>query len=330
METLNIEALNKEISRVGLGTWAIGGAMWGGTDERQSLDTIQSALEKGITLIDTAPAYGFGKSEEIVGKALKIYGDREKVIVATKAGLEWDENENIIRNSSKQRLLKEIDDSLRRLQLDYIDIYQIHWPDTSVPFEETAETMNTLLEKGKIKSIGVSNYSPAQMEEFRKSAPLNFCQPPYNLFERDAEDDVFPYCKENGIKLLTYGALCRGLLSGKMEPDTEFKGDDLRKDDPKFQQPLYGKYLEAVDKVAQFAESKYDKKIIYLAVRWILDQGADIALWGARKPEQLNAVDEISGWSLNQQDIIIINNLINTTVSESVGPEFMAPPKNEK
>jgi aryl-alcohol dehydrogenase-like predicted oxidoreductase len=330
METLKSEILNKEISRVGLGTWAIGGAMWGGTDEQQSLKTIQAALEKGITLIDTAPAYGFGKSEEFVGKALKNYGDREKIVVATKAGLEWDDNENITRNSTKERLFKEIDDSLRRLQLDYIDIYQIHWPDTSVPFEETAETMNTLLEKGKIKSIGVSNYSSAQMEQFRKSAPIHFCQPPYNLFEREAEEDVFPYCKENDIKLITYGSLCRGLLTGKMKPDTEFKGDDLRKDDPKFQQPLYNAYLEAVDKVTQFAESKYDKKIIHLAVRWILDQGADIALWGARKPEQLNGVDEISGWTLNQQDIIIINNLINTTISEPVGPEFMAPPESDK
>ncbi len=330
METLKTEVLNKEISRIGLGTWAIGGAMWGGTDENQSIDTIKSALEKGITLIDTAPAYGFGKSEEIIGKALKNSVDREKIVVATKAGLEWDNNENIRRNSSKERLFKEIDDSLRRLQLDYIDIYQIHWPDTSVPFEETADAMNTLLEKGKIKSIGVSNYSPTQMEKFRKSALIHFCQPPYNLFEREAEEDIFPYCKENDIKLITYGSLCRGLLTGKMKPDTEFEGDDLRKYDPKFQQPLYNSYLEAVDKVAQFAESKYDKKIIHLAVRWILDQGADIALWGARRPGQLNDVEEISGWSLNQQDIIIINNLINTTISEPVGPEFMAPPESDK
>ena len=329
MDTLNTEVLNKEVSRVGLGTWAIGGEMWGGTDEKESIDTILSALGKGITLIDTAPAYGFGKSEEIIGKALKNFEDREKIVVATKAGLEWDENKNIVRNSSKERLFREVDDSLKRLQLDYIDIYQIHWPDTSVPFEETAEAMNTLLEKGKIKSIGVSNYSAEQMEEFRKSAPIHFCQPPYNLFERDAEENIFPYCKDNDISLITYGALCRGLLTGKMKPDSEFKGDDLRKDDPKFQQPLFNSYLEAVDKVAQFAESKYHKNIIHLAVRWILDQGADIALWGARKPEQINGVNEIWDWSLNQQDIIIINNLINTTVSEPVGPEFMAPPEHE-
>lgn len=330
MKSIEIDLLQKEATKVGLGTWAIGGSWWGGTDEEESIDTIHTAIDKGITLIDTAPAYGFGRSEEIVGKSLKNYGSREKLIVATKVGLEWDENENVNRNSSKERIFKEIDDSLQRLQLDYIDIYQIHWPDTSVPFEETAEAMNMLLEQGKIKSIGVSNYSVEQMEAFRKEAPIHFCQPPYNMFEREMEEDVLPYCKKNDIKTVTYGALCRGLLTGKMKPDTEFKGDDLRKDDPKFNSPRYKAYLEAVDKVAHFAESKYDKKIIQLAVRWILDQGADIALWGARRPEQLAEIDGIWDWSLKKQDIIIINNLINTTVSDPVGPDFMAPPENEE
>ena len=325
MEYIKSDILNKEISRVGLGTWAIGGWMWGGTDEQESIDTIHSALDKGITIIDTAPAYGFGKSEEIIGKALKDYGERDKLIISTKAGLQWDENEKVTRNSSKERIFKEIDDSLERLQLDYIDIYQIHWPDTGVPFEETTEAMNKLLEQGKIKAIGVSNFSVEQMGSFRNGAPIHFCQPPYNLFERDAEEEVFPYCRENNIKIVSYGSLCRGLLSGKMKPGTKFKGDDLRKDDPKFKQPGYNDYLEAVDKVAHFAESKYNKKIIHLAVRWILDQGSDIALWGARRPDQLNPINELWGWSLNQQDIIIINNLINTTVSNPTGPEFMAP-----
>jgi len=207
METLKLDSLNKETPGIGLGTWAIGGVMWGGTDEQESIKTIQSAIDKGITLIDTAPAYGFGKSEEITGKALKNYVDRDKIIVATKAGLEWDKDENLSRNSSRDRIFKEIDDSLKRLQLDYIDIYQIHWPDSQTPFEETAQAMNELLEKGKIKAIGVSNYSSEQMDEFRKHAPLHFCQPPYNLFERDAEEDVFPYCKEHDITLITYGAL---------------------------------------------------------------------------------------------------------------------------
>lgn len=329
MKNIKIDLLNKETARVGLGTWAIGGWLWGGTDEQDSINTIHTALDKGITLIDTAPAYGQGKSEEIVGRALKDRSDREKLIIATKVGLEWDENDKISRNSSKERIFKEIDDSLERLQTDYIDIYQIHWPDTGVPFEETAEAMNQLLEQGKIKSIGVSNYSAEQMEAFRREAPIHFCQPPYNMFEREAEENVLPYCNKNEIKTITYGALCRGLLTGKMKPDTKFKGDDLRKDDPKFQEPRYKEYLDAVEKVAQFAESKYDKSILHLAVRWVLDQGADIALWGARKPEQLAELDEIWDWSLKKQDIIIINNLINTTVSDTAGPEFMAPPENE-
>lgn len=330
MEKIKSETLNKEISRIGLGTWAIGGFLWGGTDEKESINTIHSAIDKGITLIDTAPAYGLGKSEEIVGKALKNYGDRDKLIIATKVGLQWDENKNIKRNSSKERIFKEIDESLKRLQLDYIDIYQIHWPDRSVPFEETAEAMNNLLDQGKIKSIGVSNFSVKQIETFRKEAPLNFCQPPYNMFEREMEEEILQYCKRNDIKTITYGTLCRGLLTGKMKTDTKFNGDDLRNDDPKFNPPRYKEYLEAVEKVAHFAESKYDKKIIHLAVRWVLDQGADIALWGARRPEQLAEIEEISGWSLKKQDLIIINNLINTTVSDPVGPEFMAPKENEE
>lgn len=330
MEKIKSDTLNKEISRIGLGTWAIGGSLWGGTDEKESINTVQSAIDKGITLIDTAPAYGLGKSEEIVGKALKNYGDRDKLIIATKVGLQWDENKNIRRNSSKERIFKEIDDSLKRLQLDYIDIYQVHWPDRSVPFEETAEAMTKLLDQGKIKSIGVSNYSVTQIEAFRKEAPINFCQPPYNMFERELEEEILPYCKKNDIKTITYGTLCRGLLTGKMKTDTKFKGDDLRNDDPKFNPPRYKDYLEAVDKVAHFAEGKYDKKIIHLAVRWVLDQGADIALWGARRPQQLAEIEEIWNWSLKKQDIIIINNLINTTVLDTVGPEFMAPKDNEE
>jgi len=329
MEKIKSNVLNKEASQVGLGTWAIGGWMWGGTDKQISIETIHRAVDKGITLIDTAPAYGFGLSEELIGKALKDYGNRENLIIATKVGLEWDENENIVRNSSRKRIFKEIDDSLKRLQMDYIDIYQIHWPDENVPFEETAEAMNDLLQNGKIRAIGVSNFSIEQIETFRKAGPLHFCQPPYNLFEREAEEDIMPYCKKNEIQLITYGALCRGLLTGKMNPDTKFEGDDLRKDDPKFKLPEFYEYLEAVDKVKHFAESKYNKEIIPLAVRWILDQGADIALWGARKPEQIDMVDEVFGWSLNQQDIIIINNLINTTINNPSGPEFIAPPEDK-
>src|ERR1043166_8644631 len=226
MEYAIVKGVNREVSRIGLGTWSIGGSMWGGTDERDAMKTIRAALETGINLIDTAPAYGFGQSEEVVGKALAQYGRREDIIIATKVGLEW-RKDQLFRNSTKSRIFTEINDSLRRLQTDYIDIYQVHWPDPLVPLGETAATMHQLYEQGKIRAIGVSNYSLEQMNVFRQAARLHTAQPPYNLFERGVEKDVLPYCRIRGISTLTYGALCRGLLSGRMKPGTQFNGDDV-------------------------------------------------------------------------------------------------------
>lgn len=329
MEYTEITGINVKPSRIGLGTWAIGGWMWGGTDEQKSIDTIHSALDKGINFIDTAPAYGFGLSEEIVGKAVEQYGNRKGLVIATKTGIEWTEDEEVFRNASRERIFKEVEDSLERLRTDYIDVYQVHWPDPIISVSETADTMKQLYEEGKIKAIGVSNFSPQQMDDFRKVAPIHTCQPPYNLFEREIEDDVLPYCLENNIVLLTYGALCRGLLTGKMGPDTQFTGDDLRKMDPKFQSPRYNQYLEAVEKLDQFAQ-KYDKKVIHLALRWILDRTDDgIALWGARGPEQVDPVDEVVGWNLSRDAMQEIDSIIDETVKDPAGPEFMAPPARE-
>ena len=157
MEFATISGSPLEVSRVGLGTWAIGGWMWGGTDDQESVRTIHTAVERGINLIDTAPAYGFGRSEEIVGRAIAERSLRSRVVIATKTGLEWKDGK-VFRNASRDRIFREIDDSLRRLQTDYIDIYQVHWPDPLVPIEETAEAMQTLLDQGKIRAIGVSNF----------------------------------------------------------------------------------------------------------------------------------------------------------------------------
>src|SRR5499427_1676834 len=238
MEYIKVKSLNGEVSRIGLGTWSIGGWMWGGTDEEEALRTIRTALDYGINLIDTAPVYGFGHSEEIVGRALAQHGRREDVIIATKVGLEW-RGDHVFRNSTRSRIFAEVDDSLRRLRTDYIDIYQVHWPDPLVPIEETAEAMQNLFEQGKIGAIGVSNFSVAQIERFRRVAQLHIVQPPYNLFEREIENDLLPYCRQSDLAMLTYGALCRGLLSGKLHPDAHFDGDDLRLTDPKFRTPRY-------------------------------------------------------------------------------------------
>jgi aryl-alcohol dehydrogenase-like predicted oxidoreductase len=325
MEFATIPGTSLRVSRVGLGTWAIGGWMWGGTDEEKSVQTISAAVERGVNLIDTAPAYGFGRSEEIVGRAIAEGRLRSRVFIATKVGLEWT-NGKVFRNASRDRILCEATDSLRRLRTDYIDIYQVHWPDPLVPIEETAEAMQTLFDQGKIRAIGVSNFSVLEIARFRRVAKLHVVQPPYNLFERKIEKEFLPYCRESGLATLTYGALCRGLLSGKLQVDAHFEGDDLRLTDPKFQPPRYSQYLAAVRRLDQFARQRYGKRVIHLAVRWLLDQGATVALWGARHPGQLQAIDEVFGWSLGAAAKIEIDRILRESITEPVGPEFMAPP----
>jgi aryl-alcohol dehydrogenase-like predicted oxidoreductase len=321
-ELVQIPKTQLKVSRVALGTWAMGGWMWGGSDQREAIATIHAALNQGINLIDTAPVYGFGASEEIVGAALD--GVRAQTVIATKTGLEWRDGK-IYRNATGERILREIDDSLRRLRTDYIDIYQVHWPDPLVPVEETAEAMRSLYEQGKIRAIGVSNFSVAQIERFRKVAPLHVLQPPYNLFERGIEAEILPYCQANGIATLGYGALCRGLLSGRMRPDTVFHGDDLRGVDPKFQPPRFAQYLEAVRQLDELAQRRFHRHVIQLAVRWMLDKGISVALWGGRHPNQLEAALEVAGWSLSATDRVLVERIVNTVITDPVGPEFMAP-----
>jgi aryl-alcohol dehydrogenase-like predicted oxidoreductase len=325
IERAAIPGTSLEVSRVGLGTWAIGGWMWGGTDEAESIATIRSAVDRGINLIDTAPAYGFGRSEEIVGKALAEGDLRSRVLIATKVGLEW-AGGGVFRNASRARIFREIEDSLRRLRTDHIDIYQVHWPDPLVAIEETAEAMRALLEQGKIGAIGVSNFSVAQMERFHRVAPLHVLQPPYNLFERSIDAEILPFCRKNNIAAFGYGALCRGLLSGRMRPDSKFEGDDLRRSDPKFQQPRFAQYLAAVDRLDQFAQQRFGKQVIHLAVRWMLDRGITTALWGARHPGQLDPVDAVSGWKLGGPAMAEVDDILAAAIRNPIGPEFMAPP----
>jgi aryl-alcohol dehydrogenase-like predicted oxidoreductase len=326
MEFRNISGTELTISRVGLGTWAIGGWMWGGSDEADSIATIHAAVDHDINLIDTAPVYGFGRSEEIVGKALGTNGRRSRVVIATKVGLDWRDGQPF-RNACPLRIFAEVEASLKRLRTDYIDICQVHWPDPFTPIEETAKAMLTLLQQGKIRAIGVSNFTRLQMREFRRVAPLHTVQPPYNLFERESEEDALPYCLWHGIATLTYGPLCRGLLSGRMRPETIFSGDDQRKIDPKFKQPRYSQYLQAVAELDRFASENYGKRVIHLALRWVLDQpGVSAALWGARWPSQLDPLNEVMGWTLSNDAMQKIERIVRANVINPVGPDYMAPP----
>ena len=325
METIQIGTSGLAASRIALGTWAIGGWMWGGnTDLDESIRTIRSAVERGITLIDTAPVYGFGHSEDIVGMAL-VGELRQRAVIATKVGLEWRDGK-VWRNSSPARIRKEVEESLRRLRTDYIDLYQVHWPDPLVPIQETAGALARLLKEGKIRAIGVSNYSAAQMDEFRQAAPIHSVQPPYNLFEREADKEILPYAWRHNLAVLAYGSLCRGLLTGAINAATQFKGDDLRRHDPKFQEPRFSQYLAAVAALDRYAKDRYGLDVLALAVRWVLDRGDTIALWGARRPAQLDAAENVMGWELDDRAMRRIEAILRQAVKDPVGPEFMAPP----
>lgn len=332
MEYVKIPALSLEASRVALGTWSIGGAGWGGTSEKDAVDTIAAALDKGINIIDTAPIYGWGRSEELIGRVLAERGGRDRLILATKFGLRPGNPASgpPIRDASPQQIRRELEDSLRRLGTDYIDIYQIHWPDPSVPMELTAATMEELRRQGKIRAIGVSNFRLEEMERFRLAAPLHTFQPPFNLFEREPERDVLPYARQNGIATLIYSPLCRGLLTGRLAADTRFSGDDVRLIDPKFRKPRFGRYLDAVAQLDRLAREKFGKRVIHLAMRWVLDQpGASVALWGARRPAQLDPLEQVMDWKLDAESLKEIDRILGETGVESFGPEFLAPPMGQ-
>lgn len=303
--------------------------MWGGSDEAESIKTIQHAVDIGINLIDTAPVYGFGHSEEIVGKALADGGRRDKAVLATKVALEWVDG-NVYRNSTPERIREEIEDSLRRLRTDRVDLYQVHWPDPLVRIEDTAETLLELQREGKILALGVSNFSPEQMDAWRRVAPLHSTQPPYNIFEREIENDVLPYALQHKLLVLSYGAICRGLLSGRMRLNRKFDGDDLRLKDPKFQPPRFIQYLKAADRLGQHAWANHGKSLLAFAIRWILDRGETMtALWGARNASQLDAVEQAFGWKLSSADYAEVDRILRETIENPVGPEFMAPPLRE-
>lgn len=326
MEFVDIPGTAIRVSRIALGTWAIGGWMWGGSNESEAISAIHAALDRGINLIDTAPVYGFGRSEEIVGKALAVGGQRKRAFIATKVGLDWKDGKPF-RNARKARIIEEAENSLRRLQTDVIDLYQVHWPDPHTPIAEVADAMGELHRAGKIRAIGVSNFSPAQMKEFRQIAPLHTAQPPYNLFERAVEEDVLPYCRARNIAVLAYGSLCRGLLSGSMSASSRFTGDDLRKNDPKFLKPRFAQYLAAVERLDRLALERFGSRVIHLAVRWVLDRGeANIALWGARRADQLTPIADVVGWRIDRSAMAEIDRILQETIRDPIGPEFMAPP----
>jgi aryl-alcohol dehydrogenase-like predicted oxidoreductase len=323
METTTIAGV--AVSRIGLGTWPMGGGEWGAVPEDVAIATCLGAVERGINLIDTAPIYGHGRSEEIIGKAIRAHGRREDFFIATKAGLDWNER-GVFANSTESRIRKEIEDSLRRLGIETIDLYQVHWPDPLVPLAEVAALLVSFQREGKVRALGVSNFSGSQMEEFRSVAPLASNQPPYNLFERQIDSDILPWCAANGVAVLTWSSLCRSLLAGRAHRGMTFDSKDIRNYDPKFQEPRFSQYRTAVERLTAFARDHYGKSVLELAVRWVLDRpGISVALWGAKRPEQLDAVAGVMGWKLDPNAMAEIDKIVAESVTDPVGPEYLSP-----
>ena len=288
-----------EISLVTLGTWAIGGFMWGGTDEGKAIEAIRESIDLGVTAIDTAPAYGFGLSEEIVGRA--IAGKRDRVKILTKFGLRWDDPGKreyweikapdgklvkLYHDARKQEVIGECEDSLRRLGVDHIDLYQQHWPDPYTPIDETMEAVEQLIKDGKIRAAGVSNFSVRQMEEARKSVPIASNQPPYSMLVRGIEKDIVPYCIKNGIGLVVYSPLQLGLLTGKVSPDREFPDTDLRSSHRLFARENRERVLGFLDRIKPIADA-HNATLAQLVINWTVHRpGITAALVGARNAPQ--------------------------------------------
>ena len=269
--------------------------------------------------------YGFGKSERVVGEALKEWGRRDSVAVATKCGLEWDEKERIRRNSKPERIRAEVEESLKRLGIERIDLYQIHWPDPRTPFEASMETMVRLRDEGKIRWIGLSNFQPDQIRSCLAAGPVHSLQPPYNLFERDAEKEILPFCAADRIGTLVYGGLCRGLLTGKFTGDETFPRGDLRRGDPKFKPDRFKQYVSAVREIGKIASS-YGKTPAQFALRWALQQpGVTCVIAGARTAAQAEDNAGIGGWTIAEEDLKRVDSILAKHIRNPIGPEFMAP-----
>ena len=283
-----------QASAIGLGTWAIGGWMWGGTDEAQSIAAIQASIDEGISLIDTAPAYGQGLAETIVGKAIK--GRRDRIVLATKCGLAWHTTKGnhffdydgrpVHRYLGADSIVYEIEQSLKRLGTDYIDHYITHWQDPTTPIAETMEALFRLKAQGKIRSIGASNLSVPDLEAYVSVGGLDAIQEEYSMVKRDIETTLLPVARQNGISTLSYSSLALGLLSGKIGADRVFSGDDQRKDNPRFSQANREKVARLMDDIAPLAKA-HQATPAQMVIAWTIRQpGITFALCGARNPAQ--------------------------------------------
>ncbi len=294
-----------DVSVVGLGTWAIGGDFWGSVDDKESIKAIQAGMDAGINLIDTAPGYGAGHAERIVGKAIK--GRRDQAIVATKCGIIRTPN-SFEKNLTPASIRKEVEDSLTRLGVDVIDLYQIHWPDEKTPLEDTVAELIKLREAGKYKCLGVSNFATKLMTSVMSMTGLVSLQPQYSLLHRDIEADVLPFCIEHNIGVLSYGSIGAGILAGKYKEPPIFSGGDHRGDFyPFFKEPIWSKVKLLLAKLEAIAKNN-GKPISHVAINWVNEQvGITTALVGARTVAQAVENAKAGDWELTEEELMDIN-----------------------
>jgi len=314
---------------VSFGAWAIGGWRWGGTDDTAAVKAIRRALDMGMTCIDTAAVYGMGHSETVVGKA--IAGRRDEVVIATKCGLRWDCDDGVFamdtidtdgkparlyHNLRPDSIKYEVDQSLRRLGIDRIDLYQCHWPDSSTPLDETMGAMTELQQEGKIRCIGVSNFSVDLLQESMSTAPISSVQSRYNALDRNIEQDLIPFCREHGIGVLTYSSIAQGLLSGKVPVDRVFPETDLRSKKPWFSTENRVRVLDMLARIQPIADN-HGATLAQVAIQWVLSQpGVTTALVGARNEKQVEENANAAEIALDDDEI----QSIRDAVEELGGP----------
>lgn len=323
MEYRKLGKSDIKVSEIAFGAWAIGGWLWGGADANDAIKAVETAIDHGMTTIDTAAVYGFGLSEELVGKAVK--GKRDKTQILTKFGMVWDEKKgklyfatkdnsgkdiDIYAYSSKERVFADCDSSLKRLGTDYIDLYQIHWPDATTPISETMEALEILITKGKIRAGAVSNYSVQQMDEAIKTLPVASNQIPYSMVNRGIEKGAVPFCIKHDIGILAYSPLQRGLLTGKFKKDHNFKNNDSRPDTPYYKEPNLSEIIEFTEKLKVIADNR-EVTLSQLVLNWTKEQpGITCALAGARNPKQVLDNVKAVDFRLSDEELSKINELI--------------------
>lgn len=326
MEYRKIGNSDLQLSVITFGAWAAGGWMWGGTERKDAVNAIKAGYEVGITSIDTAPIYGQGTSEEIVGEAIKDI-PREKIQILTKFGMRWDlakgdfamhsqdnsgKNIDIYKYAGKESIIYECEQSLKRLGTDYIDLYQIHWPESSTPIEESFEAVARLIEQGKVRYAGVCNYTAQQMEEANKACKIISNQVPYSMLNRKIEAEVVPYCLKNNFGILAYSPLERGLLTGKIQPNHVFAKGDARSEMKVYQPESIKKVNDFLLKIKPIADD-LGATLGQLVLKWTLEQPAiTIALAGARNAEQTLQNAKASNLQLSQEQIQFINSELSS------------------